>query len=87
MSRAMARLAPAWLLLCSLCAARGYNVVRRDPYAHLSESVVTRQRAACDGDILQLECPARTKADMRRGWMMFRMKYSTQRRPPVQKNL
>ena len=84
MSRAMARLAPVWLLLCSLCAARGYNVVRRDPYAHLSESVVTRQRAACDGDILQLECPARTKADMPRGWMMFRMKYSTQRRPPVQ---
>ena len=71
MSRAMARLAPVWLLLCSLCAARGYNVVRRDPYAHLSESVVTRQRAACDGDILQLECPARTKADMPRGWMMF----------------
>lgn len=41
-----------------------YNVVRKDPFASLSETLVTRQRAACDGDILVLDCPARTKVSI-----------------------
>ena len=71
-------------LLLLLGVISCYNVVRKDPFASLSETLVTRQRAACDGesasanqrpvfapdsqsqlcisgDILVLECPARTK--------------------------
>jgi len=49
------------ILLLILDVVSSYNVVRKDPFASLSETLVTRQRAACDGDILVLECPARTK--------------------------
>jgi len=49
------------LLLGLLPLVSAYNVVRRDPFRSLSETLVTKQAHACDGDILQLECPARTK--------------------------
>ena len=39
----------------------GYNVIRKNPFASLSDTLVTKQQAACDGDILMLECPAKTK--------------------------
>eukprot|EP00092_Neocalanus_flemingeri_P006155 GFUD01006626.1.p1 GENE.GFUD01006626.1~~GFUD01006626.1.p1 ORF type:complete len:507 (+),score=68.06 GFUD01006626.1:299-1819(+) len=38
-----------------------YNVIRKDPFATLAETLKTNQRAACDGDILQMECPTGTK--------------------------
>ena len=47
------------IVLATLC--HGYNVVRRDPFASLSDTLVTKQNAACDGDILVLECTPRTK--------------------------
>ena len=50
-----------WIILIFLGVAKSYNVVRRDPYAIISETIVTRQRASCDGDILQLSCPSGTK--------------------------
>ena len=39
----------------------GYNVIRKDPFASLSETLVTHQTASCDGDILHMECPPATK--------------------------
>ena len=42
-------------LLLILNVVSGYNVVRKDPFASLSETLVTRQRAACDGELSQLE--------------------------------
>eukprot|EP00091_Calanus_sinicus_P010016 TRINITY_DN23277_c0_g1_i1.p1 TRINITY_DN23277_c0_g1~~TRINITY_DN23277_c0_g1_i1.p1 ORF type:complete len:103 (-),score=19.98 TRINITY_DN23277_c0_g1_i1:58-366(-) len=38
-----------------------YNVIRKDPFATLAETLKTNQRAACDGDSLQMECPIGTK--------------------------
>ena len=38
-----------------------YNVIRKDPFAILAETLKTNQRAACDGDSLQMECPIGTK--------------------------
>ena len=38
-----------------------YNVIRKDPFAKLAETLKTNQRAACDGDSLQMECPIGTK--------------------------
>ena len=38
------------ILLLILNVVSGYNVVRKDPFASLSETLVTRQRAACDGE-------------------------------------
>ena len=54
------------LLLQLLLVARSaqYNLVRRDPFATLGEPLHTRQRAACDGDNLTLECPAGTKVSI-----------------------
>ena len=37
-------------LLLLLDVISCYNVVRKDPFASLSETLVTRQRAACDGE-------------------------------------
>ena len=39
----------------------GYNVIRKDPFASLSETLVTHQTASCDGDLLHMECPSATK--------------------------
>ena len=48
------------LLICITGHADCYNVVRKDPFASLSETLVTHQRAACDEDVLQLQCPSGT---------------------------
>ena len=50
----------ATLLLCIAGHSDSYNVVRKDPFASLSETLVTHQRAACDEDVLQLQCPSGT---------------------------
>ena len=54
-----------WLvIILSLSEARpgsGYNVIRKDPFASLSETLVTHQTASCDGDVLHMECPPATK--------------------------
>jgi len=41
-----------------------YNVIRKDPFATLAETIRTNQRAACDGDILHMECPTGTKINI-----------------------
>ena len=46
------------LILHNICC---YNIVRRDPFAILAQTLKTKQRAACDGDSLKLECPQGTK--------------------------
>ena len=38
-----------------------YQIERRDPLAELSSSLHTWQSAACDGDSLEMKCPAATK--------------------------
>ena len=38
-----------------------YNVYRQDPFALLSATLQTYQRASCDGQALNLECPTGTK--------------------------
>ena len=48
--RDMTRGCVTLLLLLLLDVLAGYNVVRKDPFAALSETLVTRQRAACDGE-------------------------------------
>ena len=45
----MARGCVTLLLLLDVISC--YNVVRKDPFASLSETLVTRQRAACDGEL------------------------------------
>ena len=51
-------------LLCFLPLTAGYNVIRRDPFARLSETLVTHQNASCDGDILHMSCPTGTKISL-----------------------
>jgi len=46
------------LILHNICC---YNIVRRDPFAILAQTLKSNQRAACDGDSLKLECPPGTK--------------------------
>ena len=48
-------------ILYFLDVTTGYNVIRKDPFASLSETLVTYQNASCDGDILHMECPPGTK--------------------------
>ena len=38
-----------------------HNVIRKDPFAILAETLKTNRRAACDGDSLQMKCPIGTK--------------------------
>jgi hypothetical protein len=38
-----------------------YQLVREDPFAELAASFQTRQAAACDGEVLNLNCPSGTK--------------------------
>jgi len=52
------------LLLHILPFSSQYTLVRRDPLAALGETLVTKQRHACDGDNLSLECPAGTKVSL-----------------------
>ena len=40
-----------------------YQLVREDPFAQLSGSLQTRQAAACDGEILGLDCPHGSKVN------------------------
>ena len=50
------------ILSCSpVRPGSGYNVIRKDPFASLSETLVTHQTASCDGDVLHMECPPATK--------------------------
>ena len=44
------------ILLLILDVVSSYNVVRKDPFASLSETLVTRQRAACDGKPIRGQC-------------------------------
>ena len=55
-----------WCLVVTILAlparpGSGYNVIRKDPLASLSETLVTHQTASCDGDVLHMECPPDTK--------------------------
>ena len=52
---------PVFLIIIIINLSLGYNVIRKNPFASLSDTLVTKQQAACDGDILMLECPAKTK--------------------------
>ena len=52
---------PVFLIIIISNLSLGYNVIRKNPFASLSDTLVTKQQAACDGDILMLECPAKTK--------------------------
>jgi hypothetical protein len=47
--------------LQSVCAAVQYQLVREDPFAEMATSFQTRQAAACDGEVLNLNCPSGTK--------------------------
>jgi len=38
-----------------------YNVHRQDPFRQLSATLQTYQRASCDGEAVNLECPTGTK--------------------------
>jgi hypothetical protein len=38
-----------------------YQLVREDPFAEMATSFQTRQAAACDGEVLNLNCPSGTK--------------------------
>ena len=49
------------LLLLSSAALGQYNVRRQDPFALLSATLRTYQKAACDNQELGLECPSGTK--------------------------
>ena len=50
------------LLLTAVSSCQGqYNVHRQDPFALLSGTLQTYQRAACDSQVLNLECPVGTK--------------------------
>ena len=44
-------------LLVQLCVGQ-YQLVRQDPFASLSATLVTKQSAACDGEFAHLRCPA-----------------------------
>lgn len=46
--------------LAPLCGAQ-YQVYRQDPFALLSATLQTYQRAACDGQAFSMECPPGTK--------------------------
>ena len=50
-----------FFLLISSPKLYSYNVIRKDPFATLAETLRSQQGAACDGDSLKLECPAGTK--------------------------
>ena len=51
--------------LTSFCllnlASSQYNIYRQDPFALLSRTLLTYQKAACDGQVLDLVCPSGTK--------------------------
>ena len=52
----------AALLLTAAGSCHGqYTVYRQDPFALLSGTLQTYQRAACDSQVLNLECPVGTK--------------------------
>ncbi len=52
----------AALLLTTAGSCHGqYTVYRQDPFALLSGTLQTYQRAACDSQVLNLECPVGTK--------------------------
>ena len=42
-------------------ASSQYNIYRQDPFALLSRTLLTYQKAACDGQVLDLVCPSGTK--------------------------
>ena len=41
-----------------------YQLVREDPFAEMATSFQTRQAAACDGEVLNLNCPSGTKVGL-----------------------
>ena len=41
-----------------------YQLVREDPFATLLATLQTRQAAACDGEVLSLDCPHGTKVEI-----------------------
>ncbi len=45
----------------SLFITLQYQLVREDPFAEMATSFQTRQAAACDGEVLNLNCPSGTK--------------------------
>ena len=49
---------------CVLLITAGYNVIRKDPFASLSSTLVSQQKASCDGEILQMSCPPATKISL-----------------------
>jgi len=49
------------LLMAAGSCHSQYTVYRQDPFALLSGTLQTYQRAACDSQVLNLECPVGTK--------------------------
>ena len=48
-----------------------YQLVREDPFATLSATLQTRQAAACDGEVLSLDCPHGTKVPFKNVFLHF----------------
>ena len=44
-----------WLL--AVLVGGQYQLVRQDPFASLSATLVTKQSAGCDGEFAHLRCP------------------------------
>ena len=57
----MKLLISSWIIIIIICESVQYNVIRKDPFAALAETLKTNQRASCDGDVLHMECPTGTK--------------------------
>ena len=57
----------SWLTVISLVMVTyksvggQYQLVREDPFAALSATLVTKQAAACDGEFAHLRCPIGAK--------------------------
>ncbi len=49
-----------WLLAAADLCTSQYSIQRQDPFALLFGTLQTYQRAACDGEELNLDCPANT---------------------------
>ena len=51
------------IFLVSRPAGGQYQLVREDPFAALSATLVTRQAAACDGEFAHLRCSVGAKVE------------------------
>ena len=52
------------VMVCSRSVDGQYQLVREDPFAALSATLVTKQAAACDGEFAHLRCPIGAKVQI-----------------------